>query len=61
MLLLYCITSFVSESSITFLMLHVCIIVVTVIYILNQQFITWSTRANCGSYFVTIYIQTETT
>jgi len=22
---------------------------------LNQQFITWSTKADCGSYFVTTY------
>ena len=31
------------------------------IYILYQQFITWSMRADCGSYIVTLYIQTETT
>jgi len=31
------------------------------IYFYNQQFITWGTRAVHGSYFVTTYIQKETT
>ena len=29
-------------------------------FFLNQQFITQSTRADCGSYFVTTYIKTHT-
>ena len=31
----------------------------SLIYILYQQFITWSMRADCESYIVTLYIQTE--
>ena len=27
----------------------------------NQQFITWGTKADCGSYFVTMYKTTQTT
>ena len=30
-------------------------------FFLNQQFITWSIRADHGSYFITTYIQTEAT
>ena len=26
-----------------------------------QQFVTWGVRADCGSYFITMYIQTEMT
>ena len=33
----------------------------TVSFFLNQQFITWDMRADHGSYFVTMYIQNETT
>ena len=28
-------------------------------FFLNQQFIIWSTRADCNSYFITIYIEPE--
>ena len=33
----------------------------TYLFFLNQQFITWSIRADHGSYFITTYIQTEAT
>ena len=31
------------------------------LFFLNQQFITWSVKADYGSYFVAMYIPTETT
>ena len=31
------------------------------VFFLNQQFITWSARADCGSYFVTTYMEPEPT
>jgi len=31
------------------------------IYFKNQQFITWGARADHGSYFITMYRQTEST
>ena len=30
-------------------------------YFLNQQFITWSVRADHGSYFITTYMESEPT
>ena len=30
-------------------------------FFLNQQFIAWGALADCGSYFVTTYIKTEST
>jgi len=30
-------------------------------YFLNQQFITWSVRADYGSYFITTYMESEPT
>ena len=30
-------------------------------FFFNQQFITWDALADCGSYFITTYIKTEST
>ena len=35
--------------------------IISIYIFLNQQFITWSVRADCGSYVVTMYKQTQTT
>ena len=38
-----------------------CDITLTLFFNLNQQFITWGIRADCGSYFITIYRIDKTT
>ena len=40
---------------------NVVLIKLLFFFFLNQQFITWSTMAGHGSYFVTMYRRTETT
>ena len=54
-----------SVTTVTFLSCFVtCVTIthyITLLFFLNQQFITWDTRADHGNYFITTYIKMQTT